>query len=617
MEYIVGIEKGTKTDRFYQSLYEGDARLRQNKYLEAGESYKNAKDIFPNSDLVERREKKTYAISQAWNEFNQFKDFAEQSFVSGNYILAYDQIQSAEKSLNNYKYELKKLTSRTNVNAEESYVKSKKGQYEKAKIADHTYLEGVKLFEEKKYSYALSEFEKAKRGFEAADVSISGDLINKMEVCKSIIKRQEEEEKIKKIQNLIVTAKEKFKNEDYAGSLYDLNQILNGLDPNNIDAKNLKKEAEAKYQEQELKRRKKECDEHYDLALKLMEDGDLAEALIHIDSALDALESCERCVALKSKIEKEIENKKTLEFDKLVTEGDRLRDNGNFAEALLLYRRAKELIDNERIRAKIEDSERKYSQSITNSIGVAEIRGIVENSVFEVIVTHTFKNYPSQGGQGSGFFISTDGVALTNSHVTVPDFSGIAVELTKSFVERKMLNPSEQELLGYYEFYLNEIKKEYLYSSIEVIIHSGANKGKYKGRVLKENVDYMDTENDWSFIKVDGSGRKFGKLEIANSTPNIDEKVFAIGFPLNEEVSQMLEANNLTCTITEGKINNTVQPTKIPMSCNIDHGNSGGPLVNSRGKVIGINTWGLRDNSSGFLNYAINIKSLPYSQYIH
>ena len=408
MEYIVGIEKGTKTDRFYQSLYEGDALLRQNKYLEAGKSYKNAKDIFPNSALVERREKKTDAISQAWNEFNQFKAFAEQSFISGNYSLAYDQILIAEKSLNNYKYELNKLTSKTNVPSEESLLRTRKQQYEKAKIANHSYQEGVKLFEEKKYVEALREFERAKTDFQTASVSLSGDLINKMEVCKSIIKRQEEEERIKRIQNLIVTAKEKFKNEDYTGCLYDLNQILNGLDPNNIDAKNLKKDAEQKYQEQELKRRQKECDEHYDFAEKLKGQGKLEEALYEINAAMDALETCERCDLLKTRIVNEIEEKKKKEFDNLVAEGDKAVKLGNYNLALIYFNKALEIKSDEFLLARIQDCQDRKGSSVSWS-AIRESCARVE-----VYIDGSFV------GSGSCVLIGAR-KALTNYHV-VSDF---------------------------------------------------------------------------------------------------------------------------------------------------------------------------------------------------
>jgi S1-C subfamily serine protease len=586
MEYIVGIEKGTKTDRFYQSLYEGDALLRQNKYLEASESYKNAKDIFPNSDLVERREKKTDAISQAWNEFNQFKDFAEQSFRSGNYSLAYDQILIAEKSLNNYKNELKRLTSKTNVPSEESFLRSKKQQYEKAKIASNSYLEGVKLFEEKKYAYALREFENAKRDFEVANVSISGDLINKIEVCKSIIKRQEEEERIKKIQNFIVTAKEKFKNEDYTGCLYDLNQILNGLDPNNIEAKNLKKDAEQKYQEQELKRRQKECDEHYDLAEKLKGQGKLEDALNEINAAIDVLENCERCDLLKTKIENEIESKKKQDYDNLVAEGDKAWEE-KFELARLYYEKASKIIDSDEIQATI----RSCSGKTVAGSNLAEIRKLAEPAVVLITVTHYFKTIKPFLSQGSGFFINSNGRGLTNSHVVNPemDFYLLAQELTSI------------SDFSFEEWY-NKVKSDYIRTEVKVKTKNG---DVYDVRVIQSFSDYMDNKShDWAVFEVVNRSSKFPYLRLCSKYPEEPNSVYAVGFPKNDDVKDYGVDN---AYVTYGVINNEVKNDIIPISVPIDHGSSGGPLLNEEGQVIGITTWGLNE----FLHFALNIFSLP------
>jgi len=84
------------------------------------------------------------------------------------------------------------------------------------------------------------------------------------------------------------------------------------------------------------------------------------------------------------------------------------------------------------------------------------------------------------------------------------------------------------------------------------------------------------------------------------------QRVIAIGSP---------EA--LENTVTEGIIsgvNRTIQPDPvtsyiglIQTDAAVNHGNSGGPLLNAQGEVIGINTLGIRDEQAEGLNFAIPI----------
>lgn len=74
-------------------------------------------------------------------------------------------------------------------------------------------------------------------------------------------------------------------------------------------------------------------------------------------------------------------------------------------------------------------------------------------------------------------------------------------------------------------------------------------------------------------------------LELANPLPGQSlveegERVFAIGFPLNQE-------QVLTTGIVSG-----IRNGAIISDVNINHGNSGGPMLNYAGVVVGVNTFG-------------------------
>ena len=137
-------------------------------------------------------------------------------------------------------------------------------------------------------------------------------------------------------------------------------------------------------------------------------------------------------------------------------------------------------------------------------------------------------------GQGSGFFISADGYAVTNNHV---------VENAESV----------------------EVKTD-------------------DGKTHKAKVIGTDPRTDLALIKVDGSGYPFVKL--ADKTPRIGDWVLAVGNPFG-----------LGGTVTAGivsargrDINASPYDDFIQIDAPVNKGNSGGPTFDVDGNVIGVNT---------------------------
>lgn len=150
-------------------------------------------------------------------------------------------------------------------------------------------------------------------------------------------------------------------------------------------------------------------------------------------------------------------------------------------------------------------------------------------------------------GSGSGFFISADGLAITNFHVAA--------------------NSSQLVITT---------KDGKTYSDIQII--DG------------------DRKNDLALLKVAGSD--FPYLELADSTQITQgEKVYAIGSP-----------RGLENTMSDGIISNPKRILEgveyIQISVPIAPGSSGGALINEEGKVVGVTSAGFAD-STGDLNLAI------------
>ena len=90
-----------------------------------------------------------------------------------------------------------------------------------------------------------------------------------------------------------------------------------------------------------------------------------------------------------------------------------------------------------------------------------------------------------------------------------------------------------------------------------------------------------DTE-DLAVLMTDYPGTAL-KIVPAIRKPQIGEWVMSVGSPASEQ-------QNLHGTVTTGRITN-LDGYVIVTDAALNHGNSGGPLVNAMGEVIGTNTW--------------------------
>ena len=186
------------------------------------------------------------------------------------------------------------------------------------------------------------------------------------------------------------------------------------------------------------------------------------------------------------------------------------------------------------------------NNATTNSTSLGKLYNKLKHSVFLV-----YTSDGKEGKQGSGFFISKDGLAVSNYHVFEGTSKGLEII----------------ETLDGKQFKISEILEK-------------------------------SKKNDFIIFRVNiGNHVIDNPLPIVSQAPHVGDDVFAIGNPRGLEstlskgiVSAYRRNNNLIQTTTE-----------------ITHGSSGGPLINMKGEVIGITTSGLGEAN---LNFAVNIKSL-------
>jgi S1-C subfamily serine protease len=196
-----------------------------------------------------------------------------------------------------------------------------------------------------------------------------------------------------------------------------------------------------------------------------------------------------------------------------------------------------------------------------------DIRSIlarVEPAVVRIDVTANPDVIDSQSGTGTGFIISSDGVIVTNAHVTNAETDHAADELI-------------------------------------VTLSSGDS---VRGRVVGE-----DPAQDLAVVKIDRKGLPTVPLGDSDSL-EVGDAVVAIGNALgiagNPTVTSGI-VSGLGRTVRISSAETLVDA--IQTDAAINPGNSGGPLVDVHGRVIGINTAIADPGSSNNVGFAISISS--------
>jgi|RhiMethySRZTD1v2_1073278.scaffolds.fasta_scaffold42745_3 S1-C subfamily serine protease len=162
-------------------------------------------------------------------------------------------------------------------------------------------------------------------------------------------------------------------------------------------------------------------------------------------------------------------------------------------------------------------------------------------NITSTVYVQDFFNVVPQQGSGSGSILDKEGRILTNFHV------------------------------------IQEARE------LDVTLANGK---KYEAKVLGG-----DPDNDLAVIKIDAPAAELTPVQLGNSDELfVGQKVLAIGNPFGFDR-----------TLTKGIISGLARPLKseitgrliegaIQTDAAINHGNSGGPLLDSRGRLIGINT---------------------------
>ena len=155
----------------------------------------------------------------------------------------------------------------------------------------------------------------------------------------------------------------------------------------------------------------------------------------------------------------------------------------------------------------------------------------------------------AQRAQGSGFVVSPQGYILTNSHViTTAGDTAVPRRADSVFVEFQDRDRAQAQIVGW------------------------------------------DVFDDVGLIKVDPSDHKLAPVPLGNSAAAVvGEPVAAIGSPFGNENSLAVGVVSAVHRSVDSLTSSFNLVDAIQTDAPINHGNSGGPLFDARGRVIGIN----------------------------
>lgn len=221
---------------------------------------------------------------------------------------------------------------------------------------------------------------------------------------------------------------------------------------------------------------------------------------------------------------------------------------------------------------------------------------IIEKATPSVVfITSEFE---SSGGKstGTGIIFTSDGYIITNAHVITGE---VSINNNNSY------NYSRDPFSSFFENFYN-----YNYGN------SGATEVRKADRVTvtaSDEKEYtaeiigFDSNTDLAVLKIDASGLTAAEIGSSKDIA-MGDKAVTLGYPLglglsaSDGIISGLD-KEMTVEVTGG----TATMTLIQTDAAINFGNSGGPLLNDRGQVIGITSSKLVSSSVDGVGFAIPI----------
>lgn len=552
MEYLFGAEQTTKSDQFYVYYNAAKSELYQTNWTAAKSAFYNAQQLFPDDKEVSEQIHLSEELEIKWQSIEQSTALANDQIKNQNTILTKQTCEQTLKLIELFDSIAKKQVNPELISAKTSEIKLLLDQNNQLANAMARFEQAEKLQQQKSFSEAITQFNEAKKHFNPTDCEMH------IQQCQEGIAIEKEEKKRLEALQLELDIASAYNSREYESCIKLATEYLAKFPYNSESVADIKNNSVAAIAYREKQEKATRVSNHYLAAKKLDKEEKLKEALTEILLAINEDQTCDSCKVYQQYLESRWKVVRDSAYQKHIEKGDYFFSIRAYKQAIAEYLKATDLNDTEEVTLKIEDCEIQMGQ--TSSANISSMQTIYNKCSESVVLVYSKNTDTKLEVFGTGFFIRPDGTGITNYHV----------------------------IEGCNEIFINTSKEKM-----------------FAVDILKYN-----KEEDWAIFRIGIQDVvKYPYLKFASNQPRIGEKVYSIGYPLVDLVYGI--TGEINSTISEGNVNSAPTARVIQNSCEINHGNSGGPLLNSRGEVVGITTWGLKADESGNLKYAINIQSLP------
>lgn len=229
-------------------------------------------------------------------------------------------------------------------------------------------------------------------------------------------------------------------------------------------------------------------------------------------------------------------------------------------------------------------------------------------------------------GSGSGFFISDNGLIITNKHVLQMQEKELNTLTANANKFAKLLG-KEEKTLRYLKSQVPQVRDQEMRLQIKEDIREREREyAKYKGlhEELLNKISDIETASptdDVEIILIDGSSWTVESVILSDQHDLALISISAYGSPYlatsrtardqGQKVYTVGNPHGLRHTVTSGIISGYRTYNGVALlqtDAPINPGNSGGPLVDEAGRVLGVNTMIIRDTEG--IGFAIPMKSV-------